>query len=105
MILTHLWLCGAWVWRWLTFAQWRAMPHIGRKLAMLKAAKLSAALVCAGTVGVTLPHLLVPPELVSVSPWTGRRVVATPEPGGGAVLLVGLAGLGLARCVRRKKGK
>lgn len=94
MVLTHLWVCGRWVWRFLTFAQWQAMPHVGRHLAMVKAAKIGGALVCAGTIGLVIPPMLDrgPPSAPGLG-GTGTPAVDVPEPWSAALLGVGVAGL------------
>lgn len=104
MKLTHVWICGRWVWRVLTLRQFDALPHLTQKMILAKAAKLAISggvLVCAGTGAWVGPRLI-----GGGSSWHGdtagyRRVVATPEPSGLLVMVVGIGGVLVIR--RRTK--
>lgn len=106
MILTHVWLCGRWVWRKLTFQQWAALPHISKELALIKAAKIAGALVCTAPIGLVLPPLVdhggFVPHWAVLS--RGRAAIARspvwqaiPEPWPLAVFGIGLVGLVFVR--------
>lgn len=106
-VYTKVWLCGIATWRWITFSQWNAMPNIGKKLALIKAEKISATLLCASGAGVVLPHVIpsgtpsTPPPVVIVSASPGEQVVhQVPEPGGVLVLAVGVVGLASVKAAR-----
>jgi len=103
MVWTHVWLCGRWTWRWLTFKQWASMPHIGKQLALVKAAKVSGAIVCAGGVGLAVPPLL---NATPIPVGGYERVAPAPIPEPGSVLLVvvGIAGISLVRRSRSGRG-
>lgn len=103
MIFTHVWVCGRWEWLWLTIAQWKAMPHIGKKLALIKAAKVSGAILCAGGIGVSIPPLIdaVPPSPAIIRVIERRAPVSAPEPWSIAVFAVGLVGLAVGKGGRR----
>ena len=95
MILTHVWLCGRMVWRLLTLAQWRALPHLSQDMIawrLTKAAIGGTALVCAGTGAYVVPRLVSGPPAPAV-PIARQGPVPTPEPGTLAVLGVGVVGL------------
>lgn len=100
-MLTHLltWVCGrpVWVWRVVTLAEFRALPRVSRKAVQAKVLKWSGIVVCSGGVG-----LLIPPLLDTSGPAIGFppslfAPTKVPEPGSLALLLVGAAGVLVAR--------
>lgn len=85
-----------WVWRQLTFAQYRALPRVGRKALMAKTWGLSLLFSCAGGFGVLIPpalDALIPPSVPA--PWV--EPVSVPEPGALSLLVIELGGLVLVR--------
>lgn len=100
MIYTHIvtWVCGhaTWTWRILTFAQWQAMPNVAKKLALIKAGKITVAITCAGIIGIAVPPILGGgwpfwyPGPALVQP---EVPVNVPEPLSLAVFAVGLGAL------------
>lgn len=114
MIRTHvlIWVCGKaiWVWRWLTLAQFNALPHVTQDMILRRVVKYAvggAIGLCAGG-GVVLT-----PPLLSGGGGTNGIVMPlfhhpraaqpkpVPEPGSLIVLLTGIGGLIVIRKTKK----
>ncbi len=99
MIKTHvvIWICGraTWVWKYLTFAQWAALPNVAKKLALIKAGKMTVAVGCVGGIGVALPPVINGLDRAPVVRTSDP--VNIPEPWSMAVLAVGVGGVLVVR--------
>jgi len=95
LILTHIRIHCVWLWRWLTFRQWSALPHImlGKTPHIVAGA---AALVCAGGAAL-VPRLIAVPPVLTYSP----AVQDVPEPSSLAVFMVGVVGVAVLRKGRK----
>ena len=87
MIFRHIRIAGCWVWRWLSTAAYTALPHV---------ALVGIVVACAGVPA----WLLTRPEPIwdGGAPVDRGQPVDVPEPGGLAVLAVGI---GLVVWVKR----
>lgn len=93
MIRTHVihWICGraAFVWRWVTLAQFDALPHLTQKMILAKTVKMAvggAMIACAGGGVWIVPHVVSEGGGYSVAP---RAVHNVPEPLSLSILAVG----------------
>lgn len=101
MIHIHLWLCGRWVWRWVTLAQFNALPHLTQRMIAIRVAKAALGgtlIACAGGGALVIPRIVGGGPSVDLSP----IAQPVPEPGTLAVFGVGLVGLWLVKTVKRK---
>lgn len=101
--MTHVYILGVWCWRFLTLAQYRALPHVQHMLTGRKPIIVSVAtgIVCAAGIGggvVLSPYL--PggggPNMVPIVSGD-REHQDVPEPGGLLVLAVGIGGVAWVR--------
>jgi len=85
MTWTHVLICGVFVWVFLTFAQWRALPHLTARTAAVRIASGIAV----GCVAVGVPHLVPapiaprpPPKIAWIPGAAPSELVYLPPPAG-----------------------